>query len=116
MSTRFASAKKALGICDVCGFSCKLKELKALYVKGRNTNVLACRDCWNPDHPQLKLGEFPVDDPQALRNPRPDTAELEPARDIQYGWSPVGLQDPFNLVNDALVATSTVGQVTVIIS
>ena len=59
---RFASARKALGLCDICGFSYKLKELRPLYVKGNNTNTLACPECWNPDHPQLKLGEFPVVD------------------------------------------------------
>lgn len=116
MSTRFASAKKALGLCDVCGFSYKLKELRAVYVKGRNTNTLACPECWDPDHPQLRLGEFPVDDPQALRNPRPDTAELRAVRDIQFGWNPVGLHDPFDLVDDNLVSTGFVGQVTVITS
>ncbi len=113
---RFASARKALGICDVCGFSYRLKELRPLYVKGNNTNVFACPTCWNPDHPQLRLGEFPVNDPQALRNPRPDTAELIPSRTTQYGWNPVGLNDPFNILDNDLVATGFIGQVTVITS
>ena len=113
---RFASARKALGLCDICGFSYKLKELRPLYVKGNNTNTLACPECWNPDHPQLKLGEFPVVDPQALRNPRPDTAELAAVRNDQYGWNPVGLDDPFGLTNNELVGAGFVGQVTVIIS
>jgi predicted Zn-ribbon and HTH transcriptional regulator len=30
MTTRFASAKKALALCDVCGFQYKLRELKNL--------------------------------------------------------------------------------------
>jgi len=80
MAKRFASGKKALGICDVCGFQYLLKELKNVYTKGRNTNVKACSECWDPDHPQLRLGEFPVDDPQALRDPRPDSAELAASR------------------------------------
>lgn len=110
---RFASARKALAICDVCGFSYKLKELRPLYVKGNNTNVLACPTCWNPDHPQLSLGEFPVNDPQALRNPRPDTAELASSRNNQYGFNPVGLNDPFNLQDNNLIARSSVGSVVV---
>lgn len=72
MGNRFASGKRAIAECDVCGFRYKLKELKSLIVKDRDTNIKACPECWNEDHPQLKLGEFPVDDPQALRNPRPD--------------------------------------------
>jgi hypothetical protein len=27
----------------------------------------------DPDHPQLQLGMYPVEDPQAVREPRPDT-------------------------------------------
>ena len=53
-------------------FSINYETLKDLIVKGTNTNIKACQECWNADHPQLKLGEFPVDDPQAIRDPRPD--------------------------------------------
>ena len=80
MSNRFASGQKALAICDVCGFGYKLRELKHLIVKGKDTNIKACPECWNPDQPQLHLGEFPVDDPQALRNPRPDGNEFPQER------------------------------------
>ena len=80
MSNTFASGKRALAICDVCGFSCKLRELRDLIVKGKTTNIKACPECWNPDQPQLRLGEFPVDDPQALRNPRPDFTEFAQER------------------------------------
>lgn len=72
MTNRFASGRKAIAECDVCGFRYRLRELQALIIKGKNTNILACPECWNPDHPQLHLGEFPVSDPQAIRNPRPD--------------------------------------------
>lgn len=82
MGTRFASEKYALGICDVCGFQYKLRELRPVMEKGRNTNIKACPKCWDPDHPQLRLGEFRIDDPQALRDPRPDTAELEASREL----------------------------------
>jgi len=38
------------------------------------TGLLVCQECWDPDHPQNHLGREPVNDPQALRNPRPDTS------------------------------------------
>jgi len=72
MTNRYASGKRALAECDVCGFRYKLKELKSLIVKRTDTNIKACPTCWEPDHPQLHLGERPIDDPQAIRNPRPD--------------------------------------------
>lgn len=72
MSNRFASDRIAIAECDVCGFRYKLKELRSLIIKTKDTNIKACPECWSPDHPQLKLGMYPVDDPQAIRNPRPD--------------------------------------------
>ena len=113
MSYKYASGQKAIAICDVCGFQYKLRELKELIVKGNKTNIKACPECWNPDQPQNKLGEFPVEDPQALRNPRPDSTELVSSRDIQWGWDPVGLNDPFGLTPDNLEGTGVVGTVTV---
>jgi hypothetical protein len=80
MSIPYANAKKALGTCDVCGFTYKLKVLKELIVKNKKTDILACPECWNPDQPQLRLGEFPVYDPQALRNPRVDSPQYAQSR------------------------------------
>jgi hypothetical protein len=80
MASPYATGKIALGVCDVCGFTYHLKELKEKMVKGRKTGVLACPECWDPSHPQLRLGEFPVYDPQALRNPRTDTAQFAQSR------------------------------------
>lgn len=101
MGNQFASGKKALAACDVCGFRFLLKELRSTVVKGKKTNILACRACWTPDQPQLMLGTFPVYDPQALRNPRPDKAYQVSgttvdgtlgggSRVYQWGWAPVG--------------------------
>lgn len=116
MGNRFASDRIAIAICDVCGFRFRLKELKEVIVKARKTNILACSECWDPDHPQLMLGTFPVDDPQALRNPRPDSTQLEPSRDIQWGWNPVGGARSFDdaLTPNTLVAVGQTGTVTVI--
>jgi len=119
MGTKFASGKKAFGFCDLCGFRYKLKQLKSLVRKGVDTNIKACPSCWNGDHPQNKLGEFPVYDPQALRDARPDRSlgvgAKVSARGIQWGYNPVGGPSD-SLASNALVATGEVGQVTVTIT
>ena len=118
MVTQFASNNKAISYCDVCGFQYKLRELRNLIVKNRDTNIKACPECWNEDQPQNMLGEFPVYDPQALRDPRPDQSLGESgnnsSRDIQWGWNPVGGGiDPFELTPNVLLITGSIGQVTV---
>lgn len=101
MGNRFASGKIAIAECDRCGQQYKLKRLKTEIIKQRKYELLVCPECWDPDHPQLMLGTFPVDDPQALRNPRKDTTYVVSgvnnsgyisggSRDIQWGWAPVG--------------------------
>lgn len=80
--SQFASNKRALGICDRCGFRYKLRQLRELTVKDRHTKLKVCPTCWEPDHPQLKLGSFPIYDPQALHDARPDSAELAASRAI----------------------------------
>lgn len=119
MGTRFASGNRAFGFCDLCGFRYKLEKLKSLVRKGVKTNIKACPSCWNGDHPQNKLGEFPVFDPQALRDPRPDQSlgygNKLSARTIQWGWNPVGGSKDLLTDND-LAAKGLVGKVTVTIS
>ena len=114
MSVAFASGKKALGLCDVCGFQYHLPKLRPVTVKGVVTQLLACRRCWDKDHPQLMLGSFPVFDPQALRNPRPDNTTAE-SRDTQWGWAPVGgaRGEAAALTPNALVTECFIGTVTV---
>ena len=118
MSVRFASSKNALAMCDVCGFQYKLRVLKILVKKGVSTNIKACPTCWDTDQPQLKLGMYPVDDPQAIRDPRPDTS-LGVSGDysslgIQWGWNPVGGgYNLYNLTPNDLVATGAIGEVTI---
>ena len=101
MGNRFASGKHAISECDRCGQRFKLKLLKTEIIKLKNYNLLVCPECWDPDHPQLQLGMYPVDDPQAVRNPRRDTTYVTAgpnsqgsltggSRDIQWGWNPVG--------------------------
>ena len=117
MGNRFASGKHAIADCDICGFQYKLKVLKPLTIKSKNVNILVCPECWVPDQPQLQLGMFPVDDPQGLRNPRPDLTYYTQngSRRIQWGWAPVGgargIDAP--LTQNDLVARAVTGQVNV---
>ena len=126
MANRFASGKRAIAMCDRCGQQYKLKELKTEVIKQRKYDLLVCPECWDPDHPQLMLGTFPVEDPQALRNPRRDTTYVTSglnatgnlsggSRDIQWGWAPVGGARQFDnpLTPNYLVATTFVGTVSV---
>jgi hypothetical protein len=127
MGSRFASNKIAIAICDRCGFRFRLRELRELVVKTKKVNLLVCSECWEPDHPQLQLGMYPVDDPQALRNPRPDNTYVQSgvlangsigdgSRDIQWGWNPVGGSRGFDaeLTPNTLVARGQIGIVTVV--
>ena len=108
MPSQFASGKFAIAECDRCGFRYKLKELKTLVIKTKNVSIKVCPTCWEPDQPQLSLGLYPVNDPQAVREPRPDVSynssgtsglQLTPgdtgypeggSRIFQWGWYPVG--------------------------
>ena len=128
MPNRFASGKYAIAQCDRCNFRYKLKDLKRLIIKTKNINILVCHECREPDQPQLLLGMYPVDDPQAVRNPRPDSpsyfvggvnAEGDPtggSRIFQWGWNPVGGSRFFDteLTPNNLIASVQLGTVTVI--
>jgi hypothetical protein len=113
-------------MCDRCGQQFKLKLLRTEIIKQRKYELLVCPECFDPDQPQLMLGTFPIDDPQALRNPRRDTTYVTSglnddgnlsggSRDIQWGWNPVGGASFFDvaLTPNYLVATAFVGTVTV---
>jgi hypothetical protein len=140
MGNKFASNKNSIAECDRCGFRFKLKQLKTLIIKTKRVNVLVCPSCWEPDQPQLQLGMYPVDDPQAVRNPRKDLSYFQAglnglqltdqtgvsvdstgvptmgSRIIQWGWNPVGGARDNGLTPNDLVATGQVGSVTVTIS
>lgn len=138
MPNKYSSGKYSIAQCDRCGFRYKLKELKRLIIKTKNVNILVCKSCWEPDQPQLSLGLYPVNDPQAVRNPRTDSNSYYQSglsglqltnqtglsiqdtgvpnggsRMIYWGWNPVGYNDPFGLEVNTLVAVSAVGSVTV---
>ena len=139
MSNRFASGKHAISECDRCGFRYKLKELKKLTIKTKQVNILVCPTCWEPDQPQLQLGMYPVDDPQALRNPRRDNSYYQSgysglhltkvpsssedsdgdpsggSRVFQWGWRPVGgaSANDAGLTPNYLTSRPVVGSVTI---
>ena len=140
MGNRFASGKNAIAECDRCGFRYKLTKLRREVIKTKNYELLVCPQCWDPDHPQLQLGMFPVDDPQGLRNPRPDRSYVasgqtglqivtgngtsvaaagvvgEGSRVIQWGWNPVGGARSFDttLTPNYLIPQVQVGTVTIV--
>jgi hypothetical protein len=117
-----------------------LKDLRTQTLKTKPWKIKVCPTCWDPDQPQLQLGMYPVNDPQAVREPRPDvsyyasgntglytsqTASTSTAnagfpsdgsRQIQWGWNPVGGAKSFDtvLTPNALVAIGQTGTVTVV--
>lgn len=126
MGNRFTSGKHAIAMCDRCGQQFKLAKLKSEVIKTKLYQIKVCAECWDPDHPQLQLGMYPIDDPQAVRQPRIDltyvTAGQNTAgvptggsRDTQWGWNPVGGSREFDvkLTPNYLVATTYVGTVTI---
>ena len=126
MPTKYASGKHSIAQCDRCGQRYKLTELKKLTIKTKQVSIKVCPECWDPDQPQLQLGMYPVNDPQAVREPRPDTSYAvsglgtdgyaqDGSRQIQWGWAPVGGARGFDTVltpND-LIAIGQVGIVTI---
>lgn len=105
MATQFASEKKAFGFCDRCGFRYDLKQLKTYMIMGKRINMRVCPTCWEPDHPQNWVGIIGAqkvsNDPQSLRNPRPDT-NLDASRGL-FGWNPVDTQQITFTVNSVFV-------------
>ena len=139
MPNKYASAKYSISQCDRCNFRFKLSELRTQTLKTKPYKIKVCKDCFDPDHPQLQLGMYPVLDAQAVREPRPDisyyaggttglytsqTASLnttnagvptDGSRQIQWGWNPVGGASFFDtvLTPNSLIAVGQTGTVTV---
>lgn len=127
MGNRFSSGKNSIAECDRCGFQFKLTVLRKEIIKTKNYNILVCPACWDPDHPQLQLGMYPVDDPQGVRDPRPDTTYYASgvtttgsigggSRVFQWGWNPVGGASSFDatLTLNSLIPAVQVGTVTIV--
>lgn len=142
MATKFSSGKHSIAECDRCGQRYKLKELRKLILKTKQISIKVCPECWEPDQPQLLLGMYPVNDPQAVREPRPDvsyqvggttglmTNPYDPnmnnvddagyptdgSRQIQWGFNPVGGSSQFdaNLTPNNLTPQVEIGTVTIV--
>lgn len=82
----YARGTRALGECDRCGFTNKLRDLRKLTVAGMLVNLKVCDSCWEEDHPQLKTRI--VTDNEALLEPRPDKRPSD-LTNIRWGWKPV---------------------------
>ena len=142
MATQYASGKYSIAECDRCGFRYKLSDLRTEVVKTKPFKIKVCQSCWNPDQPQLQLGMYPVNDPQAVREPRPDvsyqvsgnsglqillTNSTAPdgfgypeagSRIFQWGYAPVGGASGFDtlLTPNNLVLAVELGTVTVTVT
>jgi len=127
MGNRFASGKYSIAQCDRCDARFKLRELRREVVKTKNYELLVCPSCWDPDQPQLQLGMYPVDDPQGVRNPRPDRSYITSglladgeqgggSRIFQWGWNPVGgaAANDAGLTPNSLALTVSLGTVTIV--
>lgn len=134
MPSKYSSGKYSISECDRCGFRYKLKELRKLTIKTKQVSIKVCKNCWEPDQPQLSLGLYPVNDPQAVREPRPDISYKQAgytglqltnntdfgdpsggSRVFQWGWAPVGgaSSNDVGLTPNALAPISVVGSVTI---
>ena len=126
MPGAYASGKHAHGFCDRCGQRVdNLNSMRQLVINLMPTNIRVCEECWEPDQPQLQLGRIQVDDPQALRNARPDTTYYAPgnegadgSRQIQWGWNPVGGAYSYvdGLTPNEMNMAAVLGEITVAIS
>jgi hypothetical protein len=127
MPSKFASGKYSIAECDRCGQRYKLKELRKQVLKTKIYSIKVCASCWDPDQPQLQLGMYPVSDPQAVREPRPDTSYQVSgllddgyngggSRIFQWGWNPVGgaRANDVGLTPNYLAMLIQIGTVTVV--
>ena len=115
-----AAGKYALGICDRSGLTFKLHDLYPQIVDGKDSGLRVSRDMLDEDQPQNFLGEFPINDPQALPFTRTDTNVVQQRR-ISWNWNPVGDNNGLSALYGFSTQTSTqvtgeVGTVTVVVS
>jgi len=106
MATRFASYKRSYGFCDLCGQRYDLKVMKKIYIMGKLINTKRCTECWDPDHPQnfIPILTPPKlnNDPQALREPRPDNNRNESCSD--FAFNPVATLIAYTTLNNVNVS------------
>ena len=110
-----AVGKHAFGICDRTGFRYPVKELVFEFSNGKRTGLRVGKDVADKDHPQNFVGRIKTDDPQSIKDARPD--RLEPMTVFVGG---AGFFEYNNSMQkstkDSPVVGLTVGNVTVSIS
>ena len=117
MATRFASSKRAFAFCDLCAQRYPLKDLKKYYIMGKLINSKLCPECWSIDHPQNWVGiigsQKVSNDPQALREPRPDTNRNDSCSD--FAFSPVASLTVYIELNNVRISGFTAVKPSVVI-
>jgi hypothetical protein len=107
---RYASGKRAWGICDRCGWRCRLNEMRAEYVQGMTRGNKVCPACYDEDHPQNFSGRMgAIVDPEALADPRPDTGRTASTSFSGFGSSlnPAGNPSTYVSVSCGTVTVET---------
>ena len=84
----YARGKYTLGNCDRCGQQSPINDLKFEVENGFVTKRRTCPECYDPDHPQNFIGRLRINDPQSIKDARPDP-NPELYRSF-FGWNPVG--------------------------
>lgn len=86
---RWASGRKAWGICDRCGLRWKLRQLAYQSVDGVRTKLKVCPDCMDEDNPQGFPSKW-LNKTEAisLHEPRPDSSNQGVAISLA-GFGPV---------------------------
>ena len=83
----YAQGKKALGICDRCGFTYLLKNLRYEVQNKSKNGLKVCNECFDPDQPQYDVNTISTIDPQSLYDPRVDTGEADSRR--LFAFNPI---------------------------
>ena len=70
-----AKGKYAFGICDRTGLRYPIGDLVYEFTNGKRNGLRVGRDVVDKDHPQNFVGLVKSDDPQSLKDARPDSTE-----------------------------------------
>lgn len=107
--------RKAFGYCDRTGFRYPLNKLVDQYENRKPTGLRVGSDQLDIDHEQLQLGDVDANDPQTLRDPRPDLSQEESR--VLTAWNPVGGgQTEFGSRTVGLTTELSIGKVTIEVS
>jgi len=111
-TNKYAKGLNALGMCERCS---KKTLLRLLRYDGYYNDLLVCKDCWDPYHPQERLPD--VTDPVSLYDPTgdPDKAQASVSVIPWPPWQPLtahgmgtptgGFSTAPNIVRDTPIRT-----------